>query len=82
MISFVPFSRTMTNRGQYVGSELVRANGESAIVTVCIGGVAYIGTWDCSCGASADRAFGHHVYSSAMDLAKADCLEHCKRGHL
>jgi hypothetical protein len=71
----------MLKRGQYLGSELVTANGAAAIVTVCQDGSVYVGTWGCSCGASAERAFGHHIYASAMEIAKADCVDHLQLFH-
>jgi hypothetical protein len=71
----------MLKRGHCVGSELIQAGDASATITVCIDGAAYVGVWECSCGVSAERAFGHHIYSSLMDIARADCVEHFQAFH-
>jgi len=74
--------RAMDEPSEYVICETIEASGREAVVTVWKFANSFVATWKCSCGAREERSFGHHILARAIEVAKEDCLDHCKPCHL
>jgi hypothetical protein len=71
----------MTDSGEYVCNELVRISSQCAIVTVCKNGLAYLATWECSCGANGGDVIKSTTIADAIERGSESYKAHCAANH-